>query len=286
MAVEVKYHGIRGSMPVSGKKFTVFGGRTTCVSFRTGDHFIIIDAGTGICQLSSEIMNKESIKKIKLFFTHTHLDHIQGFPFFKPLYDPLMHIDIYGETKTITQKDPSGKIISQEKWHIQKTLSRQQNFIYFPMSEEAMQAKKNYHTLKVNHSYDFDEFQIKTLAMYHPNNTIGFRFDFKSGSFCFCTDVEHNDKMIDKITQFAQGADVLAYDSQYTQEEYDNGKQGWGHSTATVGAKIACNANIKEYHMIHHDPEHDDDMIYSMEKFSKKLFKNSFAVRENHIITY
>ena len=251
------------------------------------DRFNIIDAGTGIRQVSSDIMEDSSVKEIKLFFSHTHLDHIQGFPFFVPLYDPSNHIDIYGETKIIPKKDLDGKTLSEERWDIQKILAAQQNFVFFPIAEANTPAKKVYHNLIGDRFYDFGDFQIKTLTMHHPNRTVGFRFEFKGGgSFCFCTDVEHNDEMIQSITEFAQGADVLAYDSQYTQEEYENGRQGWGHSTINVGAKIASDAEVQEYHMIHHDPWHDDQTINSMQKFARKLFKKTLAVPEGHVIDY
>ena len=285
--VKIKYHGTRGSIPVSGKKYTGYGGNTTCVSIRVDDRFNIIDAGTGIRQVSSDIMEDSSVKEIKLFFSHTHLDHIQGFPFFVPLYDPSNHIDIYGETKIIPKKDLDGKTLSEERWDIQKILAAQQNFVFFPIAEANTPAKKVYHNLIGDRFYDFGDFQIKTLTMHHPNRTVGFRFEFKGGgSFCFCTDVEHNDEMIQSITEFAQGADVLAYDSQYTQEEYENGRQGWGHSTINVGAKIASDAEVQEYHMIHHDPWHDDQTINSMQKFARKLFKKTLAVPEGHVIDY
>ena len=224
--------------------------------------------------------------KLSILLTHTHWDHIQGFPFFTPAYLPTSLLEIYGETKTVLHKKKNDEPI-EEVWDIEKILTKQQGWMYFPVSVNIMASRKKYYELSNNSEYKINSVRIKTLRMYHPSNTLGFRFEFdEGGSFCFCTDVEHNDEMIKLLTRFARGVDVFAYDSQYHQKEYENGKQGWGHSTYYAGSKIANDAHVKEYHLIHHDPTHSDSTIKSIEASSKKLFKNSFAVPEGHTITF
>ena len=288
MGVSVTYYGVRGSIPVSGKAYKHYGGNTTCVMLQQGDVTIIIDAGTGIRQLGNDLMATRDISsknKFNILFSHTHWDHIQGFPFFTPAYLPTSTLEIYGETKTIRNPKKNTRS-SDEIWDIKRVLSNQQIYTYFPVPLNVMASEKKYHDLAKKPEFMIDAIKIRTLRMHHPNDTIGFRFEFNGGSFCFCTDVEHNDEMVKRLIEFAHGADVFAYDSQYYQKEYESGKKGWGHSTYNAGSKIAHEAEVKEYHLIHHDPSHEDSTIQSMEADCKRLFKNSFAVHEGHKITF
>ena len=286
MTAKVQYYGIRGSTPAAGSQFEKYGGNTTCVAIQMGDENIIIDAGTGIRRLGEDILKKDTtkLKDIRILFTHTHWDHIQGFPFFIPAYLPNIHLHIYGETKTI-KRERNGKEIIEE-WNIKKALWMQQGFMYFPVDTHYMLSKKTFYRLYENQNYKIGNLKFKTIKLQHPNNTLGFRFEFDNGSFCFCTDVEHSKGEIEKIIKFAQGSDVLAYDCQYTPDEYERQKKGWGHSTYQAGVQIAREAGVKELHMIHHDPFRNDDSISAIEASAKKLHKDVLSVPEGHTIVF
>lgn len=283
MPLQIKYYGVRGSLPVSGADFTRFGGNTTCCFLKYKDTKIVIDAGTGIRLLGLDLMATDLPKtggKLHLLFTHTHWDHIQGFPFFIPAFLPNVELSIYGETKTIANPDGSTEV-----WDIERVLRMQQHFMYFPVDTKYMASNKKFHAIDAGSRFQIDEVAIACFALHHPNSTLAFRFDVEGKSFVFSTDVEHNDDMIKNLAIFAQDADVLAYDCQYTTAEYQAGKIGWGHSTYDSAIEICKRGNIKNLHMIHHDPLHTDKTLLSMEEDAKSKFPTATMIPESYEYT-
>lgn len=285
--MKITYYGVRGSIPVSGVQFDKFGGETTCVAIETRENIFIIDSGTGIRLLGTDLLKREFGKKDKggkahILFTHTHWDHIQGFPFFVPAFLPWNSFQIYGETKNIPVHYDSldGEL---ETWSIEKTLQMQQTFMFFPISTHQMSSKLSFHEISAGDTLEFSDVKVSTLSVQHPNSTLAFRFSTKSGDYVFATDFEHGNGMEEKIIEFARGAKAIAVDAQYTPEEYAQGKTGWGHSTYEIGAKIAKEAGIEELHLIHHDPGHIDSTIDEIEKQAKKHFPNTVAIPEGHV---
>ena len=285
MSAKIQYYGVRGSTPVCGKDYLKFGGATTCVAIDCNDHTLIIDAGTGIRQLGFDLLQRPELKSgmhVSIFFTHTHWDHIQGFPFFIPIYIPQNKFDIYGESKAIpiNHETKNPKI-----WTIEDTLELQQNFMYFPVATKDLASSINYHTIKPENVYNLYDIEIKTMELKHPNSSMAYRFNFGKSSFVFATDVEHNDEIVAKLINFAEGADVLAYDCQYWPDEYLKSKIGWGHSTYEYGSKIALAAGVKKLHMIHHDPLHNDADLEKLEKAAQSKFKETIAIPEGFQFT-
>ncbi len=280
MSLKIKYYGVRGSLPVSGGDFSGFGGNTTCCYIQHKDTKIVIDAGTGIRILGLDLMRTELPKTgghIHMLFTHTHWDHIQGFPFFIPAFLPNVTLDIYGETKTVPGLDGA-----DEEWNIEKVLKMQQHFIYFPVGTKYMSSNKTFREITPASKLRIGEVDVECFALHHPNSTLAFRFTAEGKSFVFSTDVEHNDEMLDKLAQFSAGADVLAYDCQYTMAEYHAGKIGWGHSTYESGIAICKSGGVKNLHMIHHDPLHSDNTLKQMEGDAKKLFASAHMIPEGY----
>ncbi len=287
--MKITYYGVRGSIAVSGKQFDEFGGHTTCVQVEYNNTLLLIDAGTGIRNAGNAILaraKENPNRKIHLLFTHTHWDHIQGFPFFVPAYLPNYHLLIYGETKSSPgNPDPADSGKTKDVWTIARTLSQQQFFMFFPVSVHSMSSKMEFFELMPGRELKIDDIVIHSISMSHPNSTLGFRLEAGGKSFVFCTDVEHNPDMTQRLAKFGRNADIFAYDCQYTPEEYENGKQGWGHSTYEAAIEISRKAQVKNLHMIHHDPSHSDEIILQMEKLAQALFPATHAVREGDTFT-
>jgi phosphoribosyl 1,2-cyclic phosphodiesterase len=278
VSLQIKYYGVRGSLPVSGSEFNKFGGNTTCCFVQHKDTKIVIDAGTGIRILGLDLMKTELPKSgghLHMLFTHTHWDHIQGFPFFVPAFLPNVTLDVYGETKTVPGLDGN-----DETWTIEDVIKMQQHFIFFPVATKYMSSNKTFHEIAAASKFRIGEVDITCFALHHPNSSLAFRFEADGKSFVFSTDVEHNDDMIRRLGAFCQGIDVLAYDCQYTRPEYEAGKIGWGHSTYESAIEICKIGSVKNLHMIHHDPLHGDNKLLKMEADAKKLFPQSTMIPE------
>jgi phosphoribosyl 1,2-cyclic phosphodiesterase len=288
--VLVKFWGVRGSIPVPGAKTIKFGGNTTCIEILTSDNNrIIIDAGTGIRELGNQLAAQEFGKgkgKATLLFTHSHWDHIQGFPFFAPIYmgkrdaqgnhlvGQCNEFDIYGFTSDLDFK---------------KVLEKQTDPRYFPVPLNGLSCIIRFHKLKEG-TYQIGDAKITARALRHPNGVMGFRVEDKNNVVAIATDYEHpSDGSLDKkLLELADNSDVLVYDGQYLPEEYapENfnlsvpSKRGFGHSTAEEGVRVAKATNAKQLVITHHDPLHDDEMLAKIEEKIQKLFPSSLFAKE------
>ncbi len=222
-----------------------------------------------------------------IFFTHSHWDHIQGFPFFSPAY--------------IGKKDSKGNRIEEfcnefnlygaadVGERLESVLRGQMDNFYFPVDLNYLSSKINFKTLKDN-KLTLGETTITAAKLVHPNGVLGYRIEDKKSSVVIATDCEHpSDGTIDQnLLQLAQDVDILIYDGQYTPQEYaphkfdlpGPGKQGFGHSTPEEGVRAAKAAGAKRLIITHHDPLHDDRKIREMEADLQKLFSNAQFARE------
>ncbi len=281
----IKFWGVRGSVPVPGKDTLHYGGNTTCIEIRTSDNrLIIIDAGTGIRALGLELLKGEFGRgegEAHILFTHTHWDHIQGFPFFLPAYikrDP---------------SAPSGKVTGN-KLHLygasdvddrlEATLRGQMEHFYFPVALDYLAAQITFNPLQ-GKSFQVGQAKITARRLIHPNGVLGYRIEEANKVLTVATDCEHpTDGSIDNnLLELAQDADIFVYDAQYTPQEYNPSqhggsgpsKIGWGHSTPDEGIRIAHTANAKRLILTHHDPLHNDDFIRQMEQDTQSKFAES-----------
>jgi len=243
----IRFWGARGSIPVSGKEYLKYGGNTTCVEIETKNKkTIIIDSGTGIRKLGNKLV-KENKKKYNIIFTHSHWDHILGFPFFKPLYIKGTEIEMYGCP------------FSQES--IKKIISGMMNPPYFPVDFSRVKSKISYSNY-CEKEFEIDSVRIKPILLSHPNQGMGYKFSEDGKSFVFLTDneltykhsggLEFNDYRI-----FCENADLLVHDSEYTSEEYKFTKT-WGHSVYTDAIKLAIESKVKRFVLWHHNQERTD----------------------------
>lgn len=260
--MKVRIWGTRGSTPISAVDCSTYGGNTTCVSVtsRSGIR-VVVDSGTGIRDFGSYLLGHLPIE-LHLLYTHYHWDHIQGFPFFVPAFIPGNTINIYGQTKD----DACVREI------IEQRLMAPPNF---PVPMSVMGAQLNFNELAESGEIEFDEnFKVSYLPLFHPNGVLGFRFEDHGKVFTFLTDIEHSSETVvdDNPLELSKDASVVAYDSQYTPEEYMT-RINWGHSTYVAGLKLVQKANAEKLLMIHHDPSHNDSDLRSMESDAKLMAK-------------
>jgi phosphoribosyl 1,2-cyclic phosphodiesterase len=228
------------------------GGNTTCVSIKTENKFYILDAGTGIRVLGDEIFKNQNDypKEIHIFFTHTHWDHIQGLPFFKPLYLPQYTIHFYSGFKDI-----------------QDRLSYQTDERFFPMPIDKTASKKYYHHIDIKKPFFIeDSIEIHTFPLKHPGGCFSYKFINLSNNkrFIFATDVEFTgEDFLEKqeYLDYFGYADILMLDSQYTLDESFL-KIDWGHTSYTMAVNCATHWKVKNLILTHHEPAYDDEKLY------------------------
>lgn len=264
----VQFWGVRGTLPVPGKKTVRYGGNTNCVTLSFGKkNFFIFDAGTGIKALSNYLLEKNKFPfSAKIFISHPHWDHINGIPFFVPLYMKGNEFEIYGS--------------SHPGISIEKLISNQMDSVYFPVSIKEFAAKITFHNLNEENFY-IDDILIQTQLLNHPGRCLGYRVQYKNKSFCYITDNElyleespyYNEFDVERLIHFIYNTNILIMDTTYTDEIYPN-KICWGHSCVSRVVDIAHKAKVKLLCLYHHDPDQFDSDIDLKLKQAKALLKS------------
>jgi phosphoribosyl 1,2-cyclic phosphodiesterase len=253
--VEVRFWGVRGTLPRPGQDAIRYGGNTSCVSlsFPRGE-FFIFDAGTGIKRLGDALL-AAGVKRIKgkIFISHPHWDHINTIPFFTPLYIPGNDFEILGA--------------SHGSLSIREQVSAQMQGVYFPITMREFGAHVYFRDLQEG-TYDVDGIEVKTMLLSHPGHCLGYRVNYRDRSICYITDNElflpssefYSEEYVERLSQFVARTDALIADATYTDGEYAN-RVGWGHSCISRVVDFADRAHVKTLYLFHHDPNQDDDAI-------------------------
>ncbi|MCA9672226.1 MAG: MBL fold metallo-hydrolase [Myxococcales bacterium] len=270
----VRFWGVRGSLPVPGPTTAEIGGNTTCIEVRAGNELLIFDAGSGARALGLSLLGEMPLVA-RMFFTHFHWDHIQGFPFFAPAFIKGNRFDLFGARKLSST--------------ISETLSGQMNFPNFPVSLEEMAAQMNFHDLHEGEAVACGDAVITNAQLNHPGGCFGYRVDFAGHSVVVATDTEHYSCVDPKLRDLADSADVLIYDTMYTPDEYIGTENtpprcGWGHSTWEEGIRLVREANAKKLVLFHHDPDHDDAFVRKMEAEARAVYPDTVAAHEGLVI--
>ena len=266
--MQVTFWGVRGSMPSPGPSTFKYGGNTPCLEIRTPQgHTIILDCGTGITHLGKLLAEKTPPdgQHLMVFLTHFHWDHIQGLPFFTPLYDARNQVSFHCfQAQGMTAKDAlGGPMLSP----------------YFPVSMNLIKSQKHFHIIGEERLKLFDV-EIVSRYLNHPQGCLGFRIEAETGVFVYATDHEQGNPDLDaSVRKLAQGSDLLVYDGQYTPAEYQS-RLGWGHSTWEEGIQIAHDAGVKELGLFHHDPDHSDLFLDKMLLEARACFPLVHAAME------
>ena len=246
----IKFWGVRGSVPCPGPTTVRYGGNTTCIEINCGERIIIIDAGTGIRELGINLIQRGQKVEADLLFTHTHLDHVNGFPFFGPFYNPNNKFQLYAGH---LQQDHSIETVLKDMIITEPM---------FPVPASVILGSCSFTDFDSGETLDLgDGIVVETAPLNHPNGACGYRVNYRGKAISVITDTEHPEEGFDEnVLKLAKDADVMVYDSAYTDEVYHNFK-GWGHSTWQEAVKIANEANVTKTVLFHHDPSHNDNKM-------------------------
>lgn len=292
--MRVKFYGTRGSIATPGPATMKYGGNTSCVEVRCGDEILIFDSGTGIRQLGIDLMAEfeERPITVHILISHTHWDHIQGFPFFMPAYSPQATIHLYGSTG--------------QGLPLEKVLRGQMDADYFPVALGDLSATLHVHEFKAK-PFEIGSAVVHSMYMNHPGMTLGYRVEHGGRRFVYATDnepyrhtLEHlghraesgrdfGRHLDQELVDFIAGADLYIGEAQYTDAEYPQ-RIGWGHSSISATVNVAIEAEVRALAFFHHDPLHDDAAVEAMAQTARGIVESRgatldcFPAREGAVI--
>jgi phosphoribosyl 1,2-cyclic phosphodiesterase len=269
LPMRIKFWGVRGSTPTPQPENMRYGGNTSCVEVRLGDRIYIFDCGTGFRVLGQALEREfgERPYQAHVFVSHFHWDHIQGMPFFRPLYDrPQSRFCFHSSRRTRS---------------LEQVMAEQMAAPYFPVNLDHMKAARRFYDID-NGMIDMEDgIKIKTAYLNHPQGCLGFRLESKDGVLVYATDNEPGDRDFDKaVRRLADGADILIYDAQYLPEEYAARRRGWGHSHWREAVNIVMESGAKELILYHHDPEHTDAIVDKVVEDARSYYPKVRAAAE------
>ncbi|MDY6967433.1 MAG: MBL fold metallo-hydrolase [Spirochaetota bacterium] len=274
--LKITFFGVRGSIPVPGPSTVKYGGNTSCFELRSdkGD-WIIFDAGTGL-KVLGESLDLSKSHDISIFISHPHWDHINGFPFFPPIYIPGNKITIYG----------SGTFESS----LENIITGQMKYTYFPVRTAELQAELHYKEIKED-SFSVGNFHVESHLLNHPVTCLGYKIKYMDKVFVYLGDNEPYYNVFDddddevnifasemnrQLYDFISGADALVTDSQYLPSEYKS-HRGWGHSTTHDVINMAILTNVKKVFFFHHEPIRTDKEIdYIVDHYRRKVEEKGY----------
>ncbi len=264
----IRFWGVRGSIPCPGPGTARYGGNTPCVEVRCGDQVLIFDAGTGIRDLGHALISEKSGRDADIFFTHCHLDHIMGLPFFEPLSREGQKLRIWAGSLR-----PAAGIAD--------VVHRLMSFPLFPIGIESFHANIQFHDFCAGERLaPRPGITLRTAALGHPGGATGYRIEFAGHSVAYLTDLELGDGPFDEgAMDLARDADVIIVDATYTDEEIP-AHLGWGHSSWQQVAKFADAAGAKKACLFHHDPAHDDAFMDKVAAAAEKARPGTVVARE------
>jgi phosphoribosyl 1,2-cyclic phosphodiesterase len=269
--MNVTFWGVRGAIPTPQRENLHFGGETACVEIEAEGTRILLDAGSGLRQLGNRMLRSPGPPRLNddILFSHFHWDHLQGIPYFAPLFmegSLRFHSYLPGES-------------------LHAALSVLMAPPFFPLPLDAAASAKEYRQFQFFRAFEIGPFLVTPFPLHHPQGCSGFRIDCQQHSVVYATDHEHGDPESDAILlRQAAGADLLITDAQYTPEEYPQ-RIGWGHSTWLAAAQLAARAKVKRLMLFHHDPLRDDDSLKNNVLLAQNVFEATDAARQGTTIS-
>jgi phosphoribosyl 1,2-cyclic phosphodiesterase len=262
--MELRFWGVRGSVAVPGSSTLEYGGNTSCVELQGAGDVILFDGGTGIRAAGLDIATRRATR-IHLFLTHFHWDHIQGLPFFAPLFDAANHVTIYSSSYSAP---------------LRESLRGSMNAPYFPVDFDIFSAQVDLVDLGTGAAEVGGCVSVRPFEVHHPQGACAYNVTCGGARFVYAPDREHGDARLDAVfQQEAKGATALVISSQYTPEEYEE-HRGWGHSTWLESARVARHAGAQSLVLFHHDPSHSDAVLRRIEAEARREFADTFMAKE------
>jgi phosphoribosyl 1,2-cyclic phosphodiesterase len=267
-SLAVRFLGVRGSVATPGTAFSSVGGNTACVEVSAGETHIVLDAGTGLRTLGEERM-RTGLRHHTLLLSHMHWDHLQGLPFFPPVYVPGHRVEI--------ATGPNGIM------PLAQALPSLFSAPFFPVEFAAVSEQISLRELRSNDRFTIGEITVTMARLNHPDPVYGFRLEANGHSIVYATDTEHYACVDPTLKKLAADADILIYDCQYLPAEYPS-RVGWGHSTWQAGAELARAAGVSQLVMFHHDPGRTDEQVAEIEAQARQALPGTVAAREGLVL--
>ena len=271
--MHVKFWGVRGTIPCPLETHLKYGGNTSCVSVQCGDSWFIFDAGSGIRQLGEHLL-AQGVQQVSMLFSHFHWDHIQGFPFFAPAYEPSFELHLYAGNLYLSKST------------VQQALAGQMSAPFFPVSTDVFKAHIQHHDFQAGVRLEFQNgVCAKTFLLNHPQGATAYRLEYQGRSVCYVTDVEHQPGLLDDaLVTFLENADLVIYDSTYCDQNFHN-YLGWGHSTWQQGVRLCKAAEAKQLAIFHHDPQSNDAAMDGVAMQAASVWSGAFVAREGQMVS-
>lgn len=267
----VRFWGVRGSLPVSGSEFQIYGGNTICIEMQCGDHRLIFDAGSGILP-AGRALRAEGISNTHLLFSHCHYDHIIGLPYFALLFDPECSVTLWSGHMAglMTTRDMMSQFM-RPPW--------------FPVEPAICGANLSFRDFHPRDVLEpFPGVSISTGLLTHPGGAIGYRVEWQGKIVAMITDTEHVPGTLDPVVlDLIRDADLFLYDCTYTDAEMPR-HAGFGHSSWQQAVRLAEAANVKSVGLIHHLPSRTDHDLDAIAQSLWKVFPTGFAARDGQVV--
>jgi len=266
--ISVRFWGVRGSIACPEPATARYGGNTSCVEVRCGDRLLVFDGGTGLRPLGKALVDGGAVTDADVFFSHCHIDHVVGLPFFAPCYVPSTVLRLW-----------TGNLLPE--YRIEQILRRMMAEPLFPIGFGTLKADIQFHDFRAGQVLrPHPEVTLRTAPLNHPGGATGYRLEHASRAIAYVTDTEHRPGQLDQnVLWLAHGADVMIYDCNFTDDEFPS-YVGWGHSTWQEGVRIANAAGVKTLVMYHHDPDHDDAFLDRVAAEAEKLRPGTIVASE------
>jgi phosphoribosyl 1,2-cyclic phosphodiesterase len=263
----VRFWGVRGSVAAPGPDTVRYGGNTSCVEIWCGERRIVIDAGTGIRMLGRQMIS-DGPTEFDLLLSHTHLDHIEGLPFFPPAFAPGNVIRIW-----------AGHLLPRIT--IEQALGQLMSAPLFPVPLDAFSNQAKYCDFRAGDALVLGpEILVKTTMLDHPNHAVGYRIEYDGRSICYISDTTHvPGQTNENIAGLIHGADLVIYDSMFTDPEFA-ARPDWGHSTWREGARLAKLAGVKKLVLFHHEPSRTDEELDELGREAARHLPGTIVAQE------
>lgn len=268
----VRFWGVRGSLPTPGPGTVVYGGNTSCVEIRCGERLVVLDAGSGIVPMGRSLTPRPG-ETYDVLLSHCHHDHVQGLMFFLPLLTKNCMTKVYaGNMGGHSAEEPLTRLFSPP---------------LFPVTFAQVPGIVDFAGFRAGEDLTLgDGLTVATLPLRHPSGATAYRFDHQGRRVCYVTDIEHDsDEPEPGLVKFVEGADLVIYDSMFTQTEFCRCR-GWGHSTWQAGAALCRKAGARRLAAFHHNPKHDDEMLAGFDSELAAMLPGSFHAREGQTLVF